>query len=284
MCEYKIAFSTMQLDGKLVPGDSRWGAFNASFENIEAAPALISWLIDDGYAFTTWHKDNWRKSTNYLLGQHLGVDFDTQGVEQTLRDPFVQRYAAIVYATPSSTPDNPRCRALFLLDTPIMQAQNYSAAAMALIFMFGGVADRKCKDAARFFYGSEASTPTRLNNVLPLAIVKSMIARHNAAQAMIAPPRTRPATYRPTTTNEEDAVRLLDRLSPSRADDYEEWVNIGMILHSLGDAGLHMWDNWSRKSSKWTDGECAAKWRSFSSSGALTFATLAYYAQQDSPK
>lgn len=285
MNEYKIAFSAMPLDGKLVPGDERWGRFNASFENIEAKPPVISWLIDEGFAFTTWHKENWRAGKNYICGQHLGVDFDSQGVLATLADAFIQRYAAIVYATPSSTPEAPRSRALFLLDKPIMQAANYTAAAQALLFLFGGTADRKCKDAARFFYGASGSMPFRLEResgreqVLPLDKVRQLIAVHKAQQA----PRKAPGTFQPRTTDEAEAQRLLDRISPARADDYEDWVSIGMILHSLGAAGLSLWENWSRRSAKWTDGECEAKWRTFRTGGGLTFATLAHYARQDSP-
>lgn len=182
MPEYKIAFSTMALDGKLVAGDPRWKEFNSSFENLELSPSAISWLIDEGHAFTTWHANNWRHSDNYILGQHIGVDFDTRSVAETLLDPFVQEYGALVYATPSSTPDNPRCRALFLLDTPIVQKGNYVKATSALLWMFGGVADKQCKDAVRFFYGCLGSMPTKVGKILPLAKVREVIAAHEALQ------------------------------------------------------------------------------------------------------
>jgi len=184
---YKIAFSKIELDGKIPPGSPIWPQFNASFENYEATIPAMAYMIDDGRAFTTWHKNNWRQTDNFLCGQHLGIDFDTLGVASVLAEPFVQRYAALVYATPSSTPEAPRSRALFVLDTPIMQAANYTAAASALIWSFGGSADRQCKDAARFFYGSLASMPTRLDNVLPLDVVRGLIADHEALQQRPTP-------------------------------------------------------------------------------------------------
>lgn len=144
-------------------------------------------MIDAGRAFTTWHSGGWRTSANYICGQHLGVDFDTLGVEFVLRDSFVTRYGALIYATPSSTPENPRCRVVFLLDKPIFQAANYVRAASALIWSFGGQADRQCKDAARFFYGSLCSMPQRLGNVLPLAVLRDLIAAHESLQRRSEP-------------------------------------------------------------------------------------------------
>lgn len=279
---YRIAFSTMELGEKLPHGDPRWKTFNASFENLELTPYAIGWMIDDGRAFTTWHDHNWRTSENFICGQHLGIDFDTRSVADALADPFIDTYAAIVYATPSSTPDAPRSRALFLLDRPIVQAANYVRAASALIWSFGGHADRQCKDAARFFYGSVASIPTRRNRVLPLDVVRAMIANYEKWQQIQAAPRQR-ENYTPRTSDAQDAQRLLDRISPLRADDYGDWVTVGMALRSLGDEGLRLWDSWSARSSKHIDGECARKWATFDTTG-VTLATLGMWAKQDSPK
>lgn len=278
---YKIAFSTIELDGKIPPGSPIWAQFNASFENYEATIPAMAYMIDDGRAFTTWHAHNWRQTDNFICGQHLGIDFDTLGVASVLAEPFVQRYAALVYATPSSTPEAPRSRALFVLDTPIMQAANYTAAASALIWSFGGSADRQCKDAARFFYGSLASMPTRLDNVLPLAVVRDLIGTWQQWQTMQATPK--PAIYTPRTSDAKDAADLLNRLSPARADDYGEWVTVGMALSTLGNEGLSLWDAWSSRSPKHAPGECERKWKSFDGNG-VTMATVALWARQDSPR
>ena len=172
----------MELDGKIPPGDPLWREFNGSFENYDATLPAIAYMIDAGRAFTTWHANGWRASANYICGQHIGIDFDTEdersSLPHLLNDQFIARYGALVYATPSSTPDAPRSRALFVLDKPIMQAANYVSAAEAMLWIFGATADRKCKDAARFFYGSLGSTPTHLDNILPLDVVRDAIARH----------------------------------------------------------------------------------------------------------
>lgn len=81
-------------------------------------------------------------------------------------------------------------------------------------------------------------------------------------------------------TRAEAALRMLGL---NRADEYSDWLRVGMALHAeLGDAGLYLWDQWSRQSAKYQDGECERKWRSFSGSG-VGFGTVVAMAREDSP-
>lgn len=181
---YRIAVSTWALDHKLAPGAPEWSAFNASFTNQSLTPFDFAHAIYDGHPFTTWHTNNWRTSANYVCGQHLGLDFDagdqTSTLPALLDNPFIHRHANILYTTPSHTPEAPRARVVFLLDTPIMQATNYALAAAALLWLFG-TADRQCKDAARFFYGSMRCEMEMFDNVLSLATVKHIIAQYQTS-------------------------------------------------------------------------------------------------------
>jgi len=181
---YRIAMSSMALDRKLAPGDPIWHDFNGSFVNRELTPFDFARAIYDGHPFTTWHANGWRTSANYVCGQHLGLDFDagdqTSTLPALLDNPFIHRHANILYTTPSHTPEAPRARVVFLLDTPIMQATNYALAAAALLWLFG-TADRQCKDAARFFYGSMRCEMEMFDNVLSLATVKHIIAQYQAS-------------------------------------------------------------------------------------------------------
>lgn len=275
----------MEIDGKIPPGDPLWREFNGSFENYEATVSAIAYMIDAGRAFTTWHANNWRTSDNYICGQHLGLDFDTEdersSIGYLLNDQFIARYAALVYATPNSTPDAPRSRALFLLDQPIVQAVNYARAASAMIWSFGGHADRQCKDAARFFYGSLGSMPAPVGNILPLSVLRELITQHEAFSAMQAQPKR--TTYAARTNDAKDAQALLQRLDIRRADDYGDWVTVGMALYGLGSEGLSLWEAWSSRSTKHVAGECERKWKSFDANG-VTMATLGMWAKEDSPR
>ena len=77
------------------------------------------------------------------------------------------------------------------------------------------------------------------------------------------------------------AAQALDSLAPWRADDYAAWIEIGMALSELRDAGLEMWDQWSSQSPKWEAGICAEKWPTFAPGDGITLATLCYRAQED---
>lgn len=78
----------------------------------------------------------------------------------------------------------------------------------------------------------------------------------------------------------ERALSYLDALSPSRADDYYEWLQVGMALHSVDDSLLAEWDRWSQGSPKYKSGDCERKWNSFKRDG-ISIGTLAYLAKQD---
>jgi predicted transcriptional regulator len=82
-------------------------------------------------------------------------------------------------------------------------------------------------------------------------------------------------------TSEEWALSYLSALSPYRADDYDDWLTVGMALHSVGDSLLADWDNWSHQSQKYAPGCCEKKWKSFKRDGKVAIGTLAHMAKQD---
>jgi hypothetical protein len=95
-----------------------------------------------------------------------------------------------------------------------------------------------------------------------------------------------PIPYRPSPqtnsewTEREWALSYLNALSSYRADDYDDWLAVGMTLHSVDDSLLTEWDNWSRQSPKYTPGCCDKKWKSFKSQG-VSLGTLGHMAKQD---
>lgn len=77
------------------------------------------------------------------------------------------------------------------------------------------------------------------------------------------------------------AQSYLEALHPSRADNYEEWVDVGMALHSVSPSLFTEWDRWSQQSPKYNAKECHKKWRSFGKGSGLTIASLHYWAKED---
>lgn len=261
---YKMAFSSMAFDYKIPQGDPVWNQFNASFVNRELELHDIANEIYMAHPFTTWHKKEWRSAANYELGQHIAIDFDTEDERSTLtylaKDKFIKKYAAFIYTTPSHTPASPRARVLFVLDQPIYQAQNYTTAVSALLWIFG-TADRQCKDCCRFFYGSRNCDFEWIDNVLPLEKVKEIIAQYKATGDVIK--KTHECkNYKPTADQQEvaDALKKI----PAWGIDYDEWLRVLMAIHhTFGDSGLQLAESWGEG----VDGEIKRKWRSFKSAG-----------------
>lgn len=84
----------------------------------------------------------------------------------------------------------------------------------------------------------------------------------------------------------EAARAWLARLAPWRCEDYDAdggWVGVGMALSQLGPAGLGLWDEWSRRSAKYTPGECERKWQTFTPGAGRRLGSLKYWADQDDP-
>lgn len=76
MATHRVAISSWALDHKIPPGSPDWRGFNASFVNRDVTAFDLARQVYDGHAFTTWHKDNWRTTANFVCGQHIGLDFD----------------------------------------------------------------------------------------------------------------------------------------------------------------------------------------------------------------
>lgn len=88
-----------------------------------------------------------------------------------------------------------------------------------------------------------------------------------------------------TRNDVETAKRVLSSFDP---DDYDDWVKVGIALHHTfggDDAGFEIWDNWSKKSPKYTAEEMSAKWRSFTSRRGrkMTLGTLVKNAHERNP-
>lgn len=64
-----------------------------------------------------------------------------------------------------------------------------------------------------------------------------------------------------------DLKPLLEHI-PCASVDYSEWVKVGMALHAEG-YPLEVWDEWSRADSRYKQGECQKKWKTFGSSSEI---------------
>ncbi|MGA1713319.1 MAG: PriCT-2 domain-containing protein, partial [bacterium] len=70
-------------------------------------------------------------------------------------------------------------------------------------------------------------------------------------------------------------------MGPEVADDYDIWITVGQTLHSLDESLLDVWDEWSKQSDKYKEGECHKRWLSFSRDGGRGLGSLIYLAEQN---
>lgn len=80
-------------------------------------------------------------------------------------------------------------------------------------------------------------------------------------------------------------TELVNCLSTNRAEEYEEWLNVGFCLYNINpcDELLQIWINFSKKSKKFVGGECEELWDKMYD-GKYTIGTLKWKAKQDNPE
>jgi len=80
--------------------------------------------------------------------------------------------------------------------------------------------------------------------------------------------------------------QYLDMIDVKRADDYTEWIKIGMAIYNSNNSldAFNLWDQWSKQSDKYNGLDTNRwKWNSFIN-GTLSISTLKYYAKIDNPE
>jgi len=83
--------------------------------------------------------------------------------------------------------------------------------------------------------------------------------------------------------NLDKIKKIIDILSVDRANNYNEWQNLGWCLHNIDDRLLPIWITFSKKSSKFKDGECEQEWPYMDNQG-LGLGTLYMWAKEDNPE
>jgi len=77
------------------------------------------------------------------------------------------------------------------------------------------------------------------------------------------------------------ATEAMWGMPPEAADDYDIWITVGQTLHDLDDSLLENWEEWSKQSPKYKEGECHKRWLSFNKGGGRTVGTLIHVAREN---
>jgi P4 family phage/plasmid primase-like protien len=87
-------------------------------------------------------------------------------------------------------------------------------------------------------------------------------------------------TKKNTCDNLDFVAKLVDILSISRAEKYDDWIRLGWCLRNIDHRLVDVWVGFSKRSSKYTDGECERLWNHMRDDG-LGIGTLHMWAKQD---
>jgi P4 family phage/plasmid primase-like protien len=84
----------------------------------------------------------------------------------------------------------------------------------------------------------------------------------------------------------EKIRELVTLLKTSRADNFNQWIEVGWLLHNIDHNSqelLDIWIEFSKKSSKFKEGECEKVWANSKNEG-FSLGTLHFWARNDNPQ
>lgn len=147
-------------------------AFGDSFKPARLTLAQFVTHATSGAAWTLHlFKANRRKGEYWQSSQLLALDLDAcpLTIDQLAELPDVRERAYLLYPSPSSTPEQPKTRVVFVLSEPVTDPARWQALQLALLEHFKDLQpDPACKDLARLFYGSDKPGYIVLGNLAPL--------------------------------------------------------------------------------------------------------------------
>ncbi|MEM6812507.1 MAG: AAA family ATPase [Pseudomonadota bacterium] len=81
---------------------------------------------------------------------------------------------------------------------------------------------------------------------------------------------------------QSDLENVRNALEFVSSDDRSTWIDFGIALkNDFDEDGFEVWDDWSRQSSKYVNGECEEKWKEFSGKGDIHIASIFYLAKKN---
>lgn len=254
---------------------------------------LIDW-VSSGKAImvgTLPNSTTRRQKSNIVSAQAIALDIDEGlSIEDCLKIPFVQKYAAAIYTSASHQKqkgDIPACdryRIALVLPQAVTDTALYEAAVQVVMEAIG-YADKACKDASRMFYGYDKTEivlcdPTKILPTDFLEKVGDRLEQEKAERARLFEERQR----RREEFGESDD---LDNLIPQALDfidpdcDYQDWLTVGLALHSHSESNFNLWDSWSSRGAKYSSSrQLERQWSKFNSGGGVGIGSLFHIAQQ----
>lgn len=209
-----------------------WREFNGNFKNVNIPIEEFIKAIQGGLSYTAQHR-SYRKASNFISGQHIGLDFDTDDFTSSINDlsdiQFIRDHAAFVHTTASHTDEHPRARVIFILPFAFRDVRRYSVLTEAFAHMFGH-ADHSCSDPVRLFFGAKDCEVNVLGNVLPLELVKEIATKYVAQRNE----RKKPAPQNITVNGSISRIMHTMLSNLANTPDGQKWYQLGKTSRAMG--------------------------------------------------
>jgi hypothetical protein len=180
-------------------------------------------------------------------------------LDEAINHPFIQKHSCLIYTTPSHKQDWHKFRVVFLLPHQLGSKDRllYEQMIQLLLGIIPG--DRACSDSSRIFYGNTNAEFVLVNPAAALPVqfvdlaVSHLSDRLLNAQKKGKPGRcnkpSRDSYQLPTTTDFTQAMLIAEALQYIHPDEpYEDWLRVGMALHSAEDIlpnAKQIWQDWA---------------------------------------
>lgn len=211
-----------------------WRTFNGQFKNFDLpSTEQIIWSIQEGFALTAQHS-GYRKRDNFICGQHIGLDFDTENeyssIETLRKNKFIESEASFIHTTHSHTKERPRSRVIFILERPLYARRKYTLLAKAFVDKFP-FSDPSCKDPTRIFFGAKDCTAINLGNILTFEKAAEVVVPFKEKITRITPVEPRELKQL-----NGDIQRLIDSLldKVANAPDGHKWHTLCNVSRAVG--------------------------------------------------
>lgn len=170
----------------------------------------------------------------------------------------------------------PRYRLTFPVSRPILPDEiKRLGVHIAWLLGLRDVLDTGCLSTGRFFY--LPSTPPERSGMAQGEILTGapldVDALLQQQQEQVATDRAKDTTQQVKRVTAPEYVKMSEErqleadlasaLTFLNPDDYEEWVNVGIALSTVGEAGYRLWMDWGQQSSKFDTRESEKKWHGF---------------------
>lgn len=208
--------------------------------------------------------------------------------------------AALIYTTPSHTPEKPRWRVLCPASRPLLPEERERLCARLNGVMGGALAAESFSLSQAYYYGSVGRNPAHRVDLLDgqaidlaTGLDASALGRDGTPYLLVR--ATIEAEHAPGDLDKDDLgveppwqrIRAaLDSIPVSARDDREtHWRPVGMALHSEtagSEEGFDRWDEWSQASAKYNADDQRRVWESFGRTGGSVarIGTLYHLAKQ----